>query len=113
MAAPAYAFTISRAAEILGDDEELLWDLATNLEPEDGCLWIHGTNDQQTMALTDRGGWNACGSRSRTTSAAGHPRGPERMLTAARQADWSAPTLICPAGFWPGNSHKLGRSRFQ
>jgi hypothetical protein len=45
----------ARAAEILGEDEELLWDLATNLEPEDGCLWIHGTNDQQTMAFTDRG----------------------------------------------------------
>jgi hypothetical protein len=55
MAAPAYAFTISRAAEILGEDEELLWDLATDLEPEDGCLWIHGTNDQQTMAFTERG----------------------------------------------------------
>ena len=51
MAAPAHAFTISRAAEILGEDEELLWDL----EPEDGCLWIHGINDQQTMAFTDWG----------------------------------------------------------
>ncbi len=55
MAAPAQAFTISRAAEILSTDEELLWDLALNLEPEDGCLWIHATNDQQTMAVTDRG----------------------------------------------------------
>ncbi|MBI1776663.1 MAG: hypothetical protein HYR63_15060 [Proteobacteria bacterium] len=55
MAAPAYAVTISRAAEILGEDEKLLWDLALNLEPEDGCLWVHGTNDQQTMAFTDRG----------------------------------------------------------
>jgi hypothetical protein len=55
MAAPALAFTISRAAEILGEDEELLWDLATNMEPEDGCLWIHGIGDQQTMAFTDRG----------------------------------------------------------
>jgi hypothetical protein len=55
MAAPAYAFTISRAAEILGEDEELLWELADHLEPEDGCLWIHGPNDQQTMAFTERG----------------------------------------------------------
>ena len=44
-----------QAAEILGEDEELLWDLASNLEPEDGCLWIHDTNEQQTMAFTDRG----------------------------------------------------------
>src|SRR6516225_6165669 len=40
MAAPAFAFTISRAAEILGDDEQLLWDLADEMDPEDSCLWI-------------------------------------------------------------------------
>jgi hypothetical protein len=55
MAAPAFAFTISRAAEILGEDEQLLWDLADELDPEDGCLWIHGTEDQQTIAFTSRG----------------------------------------------------------
>ncbi len=53
MAAPAHAITISRAAEILGEDEELLWDMATDMEPEDGCLWIHGTDDQQTVAFND------------------------------------------------------------
>lgn len=55
MAAPAHVFTISRAAEILGEDEELLWELADSLAPEDGCLWIYGTSDEQTMAFTDRG----------------------------------------------------------
>jgi hypothetical protein len=55
VAAPAHALTISRAAEILGEDEELLWDLADQMEPEDGCLWIYGTGDQQTIAFTDRG----------------------------------------------------------
>jgi hypothetical protein len=42
---------ISRAAELLGEDE----DLALNMEPEDGCLWIHGTDDHQTMAFTAPG----------------------------------------------------------
>ena len=60
MAAPAQVF-ISRAAELLGEDEELLWDLATDMEPEDGCLWIHGTSDQQTMAFTARDS-NICAS---------------------------------------------------
>ena len=55
MAAPAHAFTIGRAAEILSQDAELLWDLAINLEPEDGCLWIYGTGEQQTIAFTERG----------------------------------------------------------
>jgi hypothetical protein len=55
VAAPAHAITISRAAELLGEDEELLWDMATDMEPEDGCLWIHGTDDQQTVAFTPSG----------------------------------------------------------
>lgn len=55
MAAPASAVTISRAAEILGEDQELLWDLATNMEPEDGCLWILGTGGEQTIAFTPAG----------------------------------------------------------
>jgi hypothetical protein len=54
-AAPTRVFTISRAAEILAEDEELLWELADSLEPEDGCLWIYGTGDQHMMAFTDRG----------------------------------------------------------
>jgi hypothetical protein len=56
MAAPASAVTISRAAELLGEDEELLWDLVDAMEPEDGCLWIHGTPDQQNPSPSlDRG----------------------------------------------------------
>jgi hypothetical protein len=55
MAAPAFAVTIARAAEILGEDEELLWDLVDGMEPEDGCLWIHGTAGEETIAFTSRG----------------------------------------------------------
>jgi hypothetical protein len=55
MAAPAHVFTIARAAQIIRKDEQLLWDLAINMEPEDGCLWVHGTDEQHTMAFTDRG----------------------------------------------------------
>ena len=55
MAAPAHAITISRAAEILGEDEELLWELVTDMEPEDGCLWIYDSDDEQTVAFTPDG----------------------------------------------------------
>ena len=48
MAAPASAVTIGRAAEILGEDEQLLWGLADDMDPEDGRLWIYGTDDPQT-----------------------------------------------------------------
>jgi hypothetical protein len=55
MAAPAHVFTIARVAQILGENEQLLWDLAINMEPEDGCLWVYGTDEEHTMAFTDRG----------------------------------------------------------
>lgn len=55
MAAPAHAFTLARAAQILGENEQLLWDLAVNMEPEDGCLWIYGADEQEMLAFTDRG----------------------------------------------------------
>jgi hypothetical protein len=55
VAAPGHAITIRRAAEILGEDEEMLADMATDMDPEHGCLWIHDTNDQQTVAFTPDG----------------------------------------------------------
>ena len=56
MAAPAFAFTISRAAEMLGEDEQLLWDLSRR----DGSRgWLpldpYGADDQQTIAFTPAG----------------------------------------------------------
>ena len=27
----------------------------TEIEPEDGCLWIHGTDNQETVAFTPNG----------------------------------------------------------
>jgi len=55
MAAPSHVFTISRVAAMLGEDEDLLWDLVDQLEPEDGCLWVYGVGHEQTIAFTDRG----------------------------------------------------------
>ena len=55
MAAPGCVFTIARAALMLGEDEEWLHELAEQLEPEDGCLWIYGTQDRKTLGLTERG----------------------------------------------------------
>ena len=55
MAAPSHALTIARVAEILGEDEELLWDIAMEMEPEDGKLWIHDTGKRETIAFTQWG----------------------------------------------------------
>jgi len=55
LAAPSNAITIRRAAEILGEDEDLLWEMATDMGPEHGRLWIHDIDDQQTVAFTPMG----------------------------------------------------------
>jgi hypothetical protein len=69
----------SRSPDVLslGEDEQLLWDLADEMDPEDSCLWIHGTEDQQTIAPPE---WNIRESCSRSTNAIGSLRGPERMV---------------------------------
>ncbi len=55
MAAPSFVFTIARAAEMLGEDEEWLHELAAQLEPEDGCLWVYDTGHRETLGFTERG----------------------------------------------------------
>ena len=47
-------FTIARVAEMLGENEEWLNELAEQLDPEDGCLWIHGTENRDTLGFTER-----------------------------------------------------------
>ena len=55
MAAPSYVFTIARVAEMLGEDEEWLQTIADDMEPEDGCLRVCGTDDISTTAFTPFG----------------------------------------------------------
>ena len=42
MAAIGYVFTIGRIAEMLGEDEDRLFELSIDMFPEDGCLWVSG-----------------------------------------------------------------------
>src|SRR5215510_4376045 len=43
------------AAHILGRDEDLLWDLSDQLEPEDGKIWIHDIDDINTLPSPSSG----------------------------------------------------------
>jgi hypothetical protein len=47
--------TIARVAEELGEDENWLADIALEMEPEDGVIWVYGPDDDATMAFTDFG----------------------------------------------------------
>lgn len=46
-------FTISRVAKDLGQDENRLWDVANEMETEDGVIWDYGIGEDGVMAFTD------------------------------------------------------------
>lgn len=51
----SYVFTIGRVAKMLGEDEERLYEIALNMEPEDGCLSVLDVDDVSTVAFTAEG----------------------------------------------------------
>jgi hypothetical protein len=55
VAAPSVVFPIVRAAEMLGESIDLLNEIAQQLEPKDGCLWIYDTNEHASRGFTERG----------------------------------------------------------
>jgi hypothetical protein len=55
VAAPSFVCTIAHAAELLGETEEWLEELADQLEPEDGLLWIYDTDDRAMLGFTEHG----------------------------------------------------------
>jgi len=42
LAAITAVFTITYVAEMLGEDEDWLWELSIDMFPEDGCLGLWG-----------------------------------------------------------------------
>ena len=47
--------TIARVAAELGENQDWLFDIAGEMEPEDGLIWVYGPGAEQTMAFTDFG----------------------------------------------------------
>ena len=50
-----HVYTITRVAEMLGEDEDRLWDVANEMDQEDGQIWVYGLGDEGVMAFTDFG----------------------------------------------------------
>jgi hypothetical protein len=50
-----HVHTIARVAELLGEDEDWLWDVANEMDEEDGLIWVYGPRDDSVMAFTDFG----------------------------------------------------------
>jgi hypothetical protein len=55
MVAIAHVFTIGYVANLLGEDEDWLHELSTDMFPEDGCLWIYGIGEDGVAAFTKDG----------------------------------------------------------
>jgi hypothetical protein len=51
----SHVFTISHVAEMLGEDEDWLWDVAEEMDTEDGQLWVVSVGEHGVMAFTDGG----------------------------------------------------------
>jgi hypothetical protein len=47
--------TINLVAKDLGEDEDWLYDVASEMEPEDGVIWVYGTGEDGVLAFTDFG----------------------------------------------------------
>ncbi len=47
--------TIARVAEDLGEDEDWLRDVASEMEVEDGVIWVDGVGENGVQAFTDFG----------------------------------------------------------
>ena len=47
--------TIDRVAKDLGEDVDFLFDVAIEMEPEDGLVWVLSLDDESVMAFTDDG----------------------------------------------------------
>ena len=47
--------TITRVAADLGEDEDWLREVASEMEIEDGVIWVYGVGEDGVMAFTDFG----------------------------------------------------------
>ena len=55
MAAITAVFTINYVAEMLGEDEDWLYDLSIDMFAEDGCLRVYGAGEDGVTAFTEYG----------------------------------------------------------
>ena len=51
----AHVTTVNRVAEQLGEDEDWLRDVASEMEIEDGVIWVYGVGEDGVLAFTDFG----------------------------------------------------------
>jgi hypothetical protein len=51
----SHVFTLNHVAELLGEDEDWLFEVAEEMDTEDGQLWVVGVGEDGVMAFTPDG----------------------------------------------------------
>jgi len=51
----SHVFTLSHVAAMLDEDEEWLFEVAEEMDTEDGQLWVVGVGEEGVMAFTNDG----------------------------------------------------------
>jgi hypothetical protein len=51
----ASVMTVDRIAAQLGESVDFLYDVANEMEPENGVIWVYGVGDHEILAFTDFG----------------------------------------------------------
>ncbi len=46
-----HVHTVTRVAEMLGEDEDWLCDVATEMDQEDGLIWVYGPGDTRAFQV--------------------------------------------------------------
>src|SRR3954462_2490428 len=77
MAAIRAVFPISYVANLLGEDENWIFDLSIDMFPEDGCLWVHGVGEDGVPALPETAS-KTCARSSPTSVSPAADRPPRR-----------------------------------
>jgi len=54
-APPSFLVAIDRVAEIVGEDEDFIFEIACDMSPEDGCLNVYGVDHEFIVAFTPEG----------------------------------------------------------
>ena len=51
----SHVTTINAVAEDFAVDVSWLAEVASEMDTEDGCIWVHGIGDDEILAFTDFG----------------------------------------------------------
>ena len=54
-APPSFLVAIDRVAEIVGEDEDFIFEIACDMSREDGCLNVYGVDHEFIVAFTPEG----------------------------------------------------------